>query len=260
MQEALDRLRESAFPWSRARPLGDDFPRANRGNLLKGLNKIVELLEGRDTPVILEIGSETGGSARHFCERLPTAVVIACDVWIKRSLGKGFYCGTERSEEADRALSITRHAGMWPVFAHQVRDHRDRIIPLRGDRLEAMRTVHAAGVRPTLVYVDCIHKYKEVTEDLELAFELFPQAILCGDDYWARNGEVIAAVEDFSRRIEAPYVLYGGQYVFLRNLSTVPVIEEIPELAKVLAQREAAPGASAITGNDALERAFRTRA
>lgn len=116
--------------------------------------------------------------------------------------------------------------------------------------MDGVRKVDECGVHPELICGDCIHRYKEVREDWETCSELFPSAILCGDDDWSSKLEVRAAVEDFAARHELRYVLYGGQYVFLRNVRRLPRVEVYPELARRLEQRGVVAGERALTSVD----------
>jgi hypothetical protein len=211
--DAIERLRAD-FPWPPFDSLPEDFPRMNRGNVFQGLAKVVSFVSHIERPVIVELGSEVGGSARYFCEHLNQPIVICLDLWPTRELSKGFFTGNERNPTGDERLSITKQLGTWAVFAHQTREFKDQIIPMHGDRLESLRTIGSYGVVPDLVYVDCIHKYRQVTEDLELVRTLFHGAILTGDDWAGPMNQVRAAVKDFSKRYSLPVDVYRTQYVF----------------------------------------------
>jgi hypothetical protein len=59
-----------------------------------------------------------------------------------------------------------------------------------------LRRVAEVGLEPDLVYVDAEHTYDAVAAELKLARELFPHALLCGDDYdWSG---VRRAVDEFA--------------------------------------------------------------
>ena len=85
---------------------------------------------------------------------------------------------------------------LFETFQARCWDYRERVLPLRTTSLEGLRRVADAGLEPDLVYVDAEHTYEAVSAELKLARELFPHALLCGDDYdWSG---VRRAVDEFA--------------------------------------------------------------
>lgn len=57
------------------------------------------------------------------------------------------------------------------------------IVPMRMDSCAALRILKEIGVTPDLIYVDANHHYKPVLDDVSLSVELFPDALIVGDDW-----------------------------------------------------------------------------
>lgn len=53
------------------------------------------------------------------------------------------------------------------------------MIPVRGNGCEMLSLLHALGLRPDLIYIDADKQGAEIP----ICDELFPEAIICGDDW-----------------------------------------------------------------------------
>lgn len=122
---------------------------------------------GPDTNVVLELGSWLGKSTRWIAQAAPKAIVIAVDHW----MGSPEHMGNP-------VLPV-----LYETFLKNCWAFRDRIVPLRKYTLFGMRIVFENGVRPDLVYVDAAHDYENALMDIQVALDLFPKALLCGDDF-----------------------------------------------------------------------------
>src|SRR5690606_38462112 len=66
-------------------------------------------------------------------------------------------------------------------------DHRDRLALVRELSPTGPKLVHDVGVPVDVVYIDGDHRYDAVIRDLNVADALFPDALLCGDDWSMRS-------------------------------------------------------------------------
>ena len=177
-----------ANPWPGQRP---DVPIVRWGWGIEGAALLRELVDPQ-VRVVLEIGSLLGGSARFWAEHCPEATVLCVDPWIDVA------DATERPflEHVPELIDVVvgRVDGLYDVFLAANWDLRDRLIPLRGFSPDRLASVHAAGVTPDVVYVDGSHVYEDVIADLTTARALFPDALLCGDDY---DWPAVAAAVDY---------------------------------------------------------------
>lgn len=178
----------AANPWPAERP---DAPVVEWGWGIDGADLLRELVDPA-AAVVLEIGSLLGGSARFWAGHCPAAQVLCVDPWL------------DVVDVADRPFLehvpeltdflLGRVDGLFDVFLASNWELRDRITPLRGFSPDRLASVHAAGVEPDVVYVDGSHVYEDVIADLSTARALFPDAMLCGDDY---DWPAVAAAVDY---------------------------------------------------------------
>jgi len=187
----LERLRRR-YPWPAKRP---ETPPCLRGWDGGGRHLIPAALGDVVRPVILEVGSFLGLSARTWLDALPDAAVVCVDPW-PAGADVTTWGITDWPELVGRPFYETFLSNCW--------DHRDRVIPVRGHSPEALREIAACGVRPDLVYLDGDHAYEAVLAELLLCAKLFPDAVLSGDD-WLWTAErfpprsVREAVQDYAR-------------------------------------------------------------
>ena len=69
--------------------------------------------------------------------------------------------------------------GNYRIALNNIRDARDRFIPVRQRSPKALHYLRQRGIQPQLIYIDALKS----EEDLRVAHDLFPSSILCGDDW-----------------------------------------------------------------------------
>ena len=143
--------------------------------------------------VVLELGSYIGKSTRFLAAHAPAdARVLTCDLWDNAFLEgfgegelghnylRGGGGGGDRSGDG-RARGIAYE--MYATFLANLWAERARVTPFKMRTLEFLAIVHRAGISPDLVYVDADHDYAPVRADVAACLELFPRAVVCGDDW-----------------------------------------------------------------------------
>lgn len=178
----------NANPWPSQRP---DAPAIEWGWGVEGTALLQDLVDP-GAAVILEIGSLLGGSARFWADHCPEAHVLCVDPWIDVATVAERPFLEHVPELVD--VVVGRVDGLFDVFLASNWDYRDRITPLRGFSPDRLASVNAAGVKPDVVYVDGSHVYEDVIADLSAARTLFPDALICGDDY---DWPAVAAAVDY---------------------------------------------------------------
>ena len=56
--------------------------------------------------------------------------------------------------------------------------------------------MHQAGIKPDVIFIDADHNYENVLKEIETAFRLFPNAVICGHDYADYWSGVIKAANE----------------------------------------------------------------
>ncbi len=194
MTSAIEKLR-SRHPWPSQKPASI---RPVEGWLDHGNKRVLARSLSPATRVVVELGSWLGLSARYLAEKAPNAVVVCVDTW------QG-----SREHTSDDALRDLV-ARLYDSFLGNTWDLRNRIVPIRALSWDGLEEVHAAGVRPDLIYVDASHAKEDVERDLETAIRLFPDAVLLGDDWsWASvRAGVLAVAGRCQRRIRVSHNCY----------------------------------------------------
>jgi len=82
------------------------------------------------------------------------------------------------------------------------------IVPMRMDSCAALRILKEIGVSPDLIYVDANHHYQPVLDDVSLCVELFPDALIVGDDW--HYEEVQRAVKEVADKHGKELYVHGS--------------------------------------------------
>jgi hypothetical protein len=100
--------------------------------------------------------------------------------------------------EVKRISTLLRDYGNYAVALNNLRDYRDRFIPVRRFSPEALHYLQRRDIKLELIYIDAF-KHRA---DLDAAYSLYPDAILCGDDWlWPdESGRFVMqdAIKDFA--------------------------------------------------------------
>lgn len=159
------------YPWPDVRPF-PDAPTVGRDS--SGFEMLYKALEDcADEPVVMEIGSEFGGSTRKFYQSVH-AWVISVDPWPDTYQGGSF---------PEIQPYLNGETAMYRLFQSMCWKIRDRVVGVRSGSPAGPLEVRDAGAKPDLIYIDGDHRYDAVIRDLTISDALFPEAILCGDDW-----------------------------------------------------------------------------
>ena len=175
--------------------------------LFPGTRELLSRSISKSTRLIVELGSWTGRSTRFLADLAPQATVIAIDHW------EG---SPEHKEDPNLAPLLPR---LYETFLSECWAHRDQIIPVKMRSIEGMHRVAEAGLEPDLVYIDADHGFESVLNDLTSALDLFPRALIVGDDWnW---DSVRQAVERVAKGRSVRYESVGSGWRIVRQ-TTAP--------------------------------------
>jgi hypothetical protein len=154
-----------------------------------GREIIIEVIKEREIDLMVEIGCFLCGSALQWLRASEKLSVIGADPWdgnwaayIENLARDPVRARTVFHLSDDQIATIVRdlrHFGNFCVAMNNVRLYKERFIPIRRRSPEALTYLHERGIEPKLIYIDADKK----REDLDVAHKLFPQTILCGDDW-----------------------------------------------------------------------------
>lgn len=175
------------------------FELALDGNGRSGREIVVDAIRDRDVKVLVEIGCFLCGSSLQWLRASDDVTVIGIDPWdgnwagyIERVAADPIQSRSVwhlSDEEIDRIVDRLRRDGNFLTAMNNVRLYKQRFVPIRRSSPEGLQYLYERGIVPDLIYIDADKK----AEDLDEAHELFPNAILCGDDWlWPnKEGELI---------------------------------------------------------------------
>ncbi len=195
----LDPLRRDN-PWPDF-PYGDHAPfhLALDCNGDGGHEIILNQIHQHDITLMVEVGCFLGGSALHWLQAKPDLTLIGVDPWENSWAAYVESMATDPSmsrhvvhlpdSEIDRIAWLLRTYGNFATTMNNLRLFKDRFIPVRRFSPEALKYLHSRHVPLQMIYIDAFKH----SDDLRVAYDLFPDAVLCGDDWlWPdETGEMV---------------------------------------------------------------------
>lgn len=121
--------------------------------------------------IVVELGCWLGQTTRWLAQNYPRTYILAVD----------HFLGSEdfrySSETAPRLETC------YKTFLRNLWDYRHQVIPMKRTTTDALLVLHENLIEPDLIYVDASHDFQSTYNDVMNSLELFPNAIVCGDDY-----------------------------------------------------------------------------
>lgn len=194
------------YAWPCERPEVGAFPQ--RDWLFPGTQELLKRSVSPATRLVVEVGSWLGRSTRFLANLAPGATVIAIDHW------QG---SPEHKEDPELSPLLPR---LYETFLAECWGYRDQIIPVKADSVEGLRQVAEAGLQPDVVYLDGDHSFESVLGDLTTTLDLFPRAMIVGDD-WDWEG-VRRAVQRVAQERGIQYEALGSGWRLLRQPAPSP--------------------------------------
>lgn len=162
--------------------------------------------------IVLELGSFYGKSTSYLLSRCQGAgaLVFAADMWDAALLRSDpHYKPADAHVMAAHPLFETFLANTWK-HRLRLRDGQfSGLVPMRVQTVEAVRLLHAAGLRPDVVYVDGCHHFAAVLADLQQCALLLPGSALCGEGF--DHADVRRAVEQVAGELGVSVTVEGGR-------------------------------------------------
>lgn len=164
-----------------------------------GREIILHQIHENDITLMVEVGCFLGGSALHWLQSKPDLCLIGVDPWenswaayveqMAADPVMSRHVAHMPDTEVARIAKLIRDYGNFSVTMNNLRLFKDRFIPVRRFSPEALQYLAARHVPLQMIYIDAF-KHRD---DLDTAHALFPEAVLCGDDWlWPdETGEMV---------------------------------------------------------------------
>ena len=167
---------------------------------------------------IIELGSWLGRSANFIASEAPNAMIFAVDLW-----DNSIFQHDEHYSKSSMFIEILSNGPILQQFMRNTWEARyprsstpgsasasfpSGIVPMRMDSREALRMLKEIDFSPDLIYVDANHHYQPVLDDVSLCVELFPDALIVGDDW--HYEEVQRAVKEVAVKHDKELYVHGS--------------------------------------------------
>lgn len=206
-------------------------------------NMLQRFLASKDMHCIIELGSWLGRSTKFICDKAPSALVFAADIWSNQ-----YFLSDDHYDKSDTRFAAILEKPIYDQFLCNLATHRYRtdntisteeetrgvgigLIPMQMRSLDAIKILHELKIEPDLIYIDASHHYDYVVDDVTTCMDYFPNAIIVGDDW--DNTEVKRAVLDVAKDRKKSIQVEGGScWTFHKQEYMQLVAKEQAELAK----------------------------
>lgn len=168
-----------------------------------GREIIVEAIVQHKVELMVEIGCFLCGSTLQWLRASDSLTVIGVDRWdsnwaayIENLTQDPMRARTVfhlADQQIETIVTNLRRHGNFCIALNNVRRYKNRFIPVRRSSPEALSYLQKRGIEPQLIYIDA----GKERQDLDVAHELFPNALLCGDDWlWPDETGVLRMQEN----------------------------------------------------------------
>ena len=155
-----------------------------------GRDLIDALIFNEGAKYVLEIGCFLNGSVKRWLSRHASLCVVGVDPWdegiieLLESDIRDRHMIPYYNKVGDRRgfVASIRDIGVFRAACAVLRDYQERFVPVQGLSPDSLVALKEYGFTPDVIYIDADKK----KEDLYVAHDLWPQAIITGDDWtWA---------------------------------------------------------------------------
>ncbi|MGD0864549.1 MAG: hypothetical protein ABSA49_03225 [Rhizomicrobium sp.] len=154
-----------------------------------GREIVFDVIKEREIELMFEVGCFLCGSSLQWLRTSEKLKIVGVDPWdsnwasyIERIAVDPVRARTVyhlNDKQIETIVHNIRRYGNYCVALNNVRLYKERFFPVRRKAPEAFHYLHEREIIPGLIYIDADKK----REDLDTAHKLFPDAVLCGDDW-----------------------------------------------------------------------------
>lgn len=157
-----------------------------------GRDIIVELIQQQQINIMIEVGYFLCGSTIQWLDCQETFTIIGIDPWEDDFASQLEYWdgnpvfdySFSKIKDRQAFIKSVRKNGPYISALANVQKYKDRFVPVKGHSPQALYEISSIGVEPQLIYLDS----NKVLGELDVSLELFPDAILSGDDWmWGKD-------------------------------------------------------------------------
>jgi hypothetical protein len=150
-----------------------------------------------DINTFIEIGSFTGGGIKYILSKKSNLFIIAIDTWDNKMLIDILKKDKQLVTNPNYIKTLIKELETYPLydaFITNIYDHKNQVLPLKGDSIDRLHKVKELNINPDVIFIDSSHQYENTKNELNTINKLFPNSIICGDDYSNTYDGVVKAV------------------------------------------------------------------
>ncbi len=179
-----------------------------------------QCVEDTSIKVIVELGSWYGKSAQYMMKTATHDLTLICvDIWSSKDIK----AGNQVIKNETFGEMVGEHP-LYENFISNLWDYADKVIPIKDSTINGLKLIHEKGIKPDVVYIDANHTYNDVKAEITLTNELFPFAIICGDD-WNWSG-VEKAVKEMAETLQVEIKRDQNFWRLETRVNTEEAVEE----------------------------------
>lgn len=155
-----------------------------------GRTLVTDYIKENSPKILIEVGCFLNGSSKLWLESSPDLLVIGIDPWegpwhetlvkYKTSLPRCF----DKIKDVDKFINSVEENGNFNSALANIKQYQERYIPVRGYSPGELHELKRIGIKPDIIYIDSV-KHRE---DLDVAFNLFENVKIFGDDWtWGKD-------------------------------------------------------------------------
>jgi hypothetical protein len=212
--QEIQLLREK-YPWPENKPAYEPVEWALDGG---GRELIKKNIDTTRPFLIVEIGSFLGSSIKKWLATSSNVYVAAIDPWE----GDWWVEYPKKHGRHELIELFSKENGPYFTFLSSLWDQRERIFPIRGTSPEKLYELANLGIEPDMIYLDS----DKTGVEIEIAHELFPNALITGDDWtWgiAQGYPIRKAAKKFVETYQEFHIIsHRATWVITKEPITLP--------------------------------------
>lgn len=196
----------------------NDFRKAKREMVVgwtpKSYQMLIDILSQENPKTWCELGVFAGGSILYLCQKTQDTLIACIDTWEtkKDTVKNHFKLPRDKQEILEHQLALNQDF-MPYVFMNNVMGFQKRIRPFQCNTIEGLKHLRDIHFEPEFIYIDANHNYKFVLEDLQTSIDLFPNAVILGDDFSESWKGVQQAVREIAQQHD--YKIYSRSHTWI---------------------------------------------
>ena len=174
-----------------------------------------------DINTFCEIGSYTGGGIEHLLSVKSDLFICAIDSWdneIMINILKNDKQNKTDPQGIKKLINDLKEYSLYDAFITNIWHHKDQILPLKMDSVEGIYKINDLNIKPDVFFVDSSHQYENTKNELNTINKLFPESIICGDDYRVDVYDgVVRAVNEFVKENNYLLKTFGASFLIVKH-------------------------------------------